>query len=1116
MIIITTKTILKMKKQLLLLVMTLLPMVASINALAHDFEAVNADGKTIYYKFNSDCTTVSVSYRGNDHSSYSNEYSGDIVIPESVTYNGKSYPIASIDDYAFYACDNLLSVTIPNTITYIGMGAFHLSDGSLLHDIVINITDLKAWCDIDFSGGEGIGWPFALYLNGNLLDNLVIPNGVTTIRQGAFTNCYLTSISIPEGVTSIEDYAFCSQMSGSVTVSIPSTVASIGYQAFGCSGLTSVIVNQNTPIVLDRPVFSYSYQATLYVPYGSKTKYEAAAYWKDFKEIVELSPVITFADANVKALCVANWDTDEDGELSEAEAAAVTSLGTVFQNSKGLTTFDELKYFTGLTSIDDKSFYYSSITGVTLPANVTRIGWNAFSGSNLISVAFPDNVKNIGNSAFSYCTSLVSVDLGNGLESIGVSSFFGCTNMEVLTFGSCKPSFDVQAFSDCNGLKKIIAKDLVAWCSFNHGTSTANPMFYAHHLYDGNDAEITDLVIPSEVTSIGNNAFYQCTGLKTLKLHNQLKNIGRSAFSDCNGLTGTITIPKSITGIARNVFYNCSGITDIELPKGIKSVGYFAFGNCNSLTSITIPSTVESIDDGAFYCENLSSVVSLIQNPFSIAPSMGWSKFTDATYNNAILHVPYGTQDKYAALDGWKEFKTIVEMAPPSPAITFADANVKSICVANWDTNDDGELSEAEAAAVTELGSVFKWAYNTNEKPSLITTFNELRYFTSLTSIGEDAFSGCSSLTSLTLPSTTTRIENGAFSNCSKLLSIDIPSQVTFIGNQVFQNCSSLISISIPAAVKHIGVSLVAGCSKLASIVVDDNNPCYDSRDNCNAIVSNNPDILVAGCKNTVIPNTVNAIGYGAFEGCEGLVSVIIPSSVVKITNRAFWGCENLESVTFPNSLISIKDNAFEDCKKLTSITIPSTVTLIGSRAFFGCSALETVKTTITSPFAIEEDVFQIINKETDKVEFTKAKLQVPFGCKEAYLSTSCWNLFAEIEEQERCATPTISFIGGKLHFECETEGVEYHYEFTASESGKGTGNDISITPIYAVKVYASKPDYKDSEEASLDINAAGIKGDTNQDGKVTITDAVSVVNIILNNGETTAPAMESPADEAP
>ena len=591
-----------MKKKLLLLVLTLLPMVTSINALAHDFEAVNSEGKTIYYKLNSDCITVSVSCRGNDYSSYSNEYSGDIVIPESVTYNGKSYPIASIDDYAFYACDNLLSVTIPNTITYIGMGAFHLSDGSPLHDIVINITDLKAWCDIDFSGGEGIGWPFALYLNGNLLDNLVIPNGVTTIRQGAFTNCYLTSISIPEGVTSIEDYAFCSQMSGSVTVSIPSTVASIGYQAFGCSGLTSVIVNQNTPIVLNRPVFSYSYQATLYVPYGSKTKYEAADYWKDFKKIVEMAPSssnIEFADTNVKALCVANWDTSGDGELSEEEAAAVTDLGSVFKQNTTIMSFDELQYFTGLTAIGASAFLgCSSLINICIPNSVTTIGSSVFEGCiSLTSVNIPCSVTTLENRLFYSCEHLKKVVFPNSVKSIPANLYLGYTN---------KPSY---------GFTSI-------------------------------DGTVENIHVPSSVTWIGRYAINQCDTVVIEDGSTELILQDRNA--DDGYWDGALSHVKKIY-VGRNMGLNgssYSGQVFCALNSSSTELSDVIFG----------PFVTRAFTGTSFRnCSHVSSVTCLSKEPF---PSPDFYQIPQT----AVLHVPLGSKQKYESAQGWSNFKGIQEV----------------------------------------------------------------------------------------------------------------------------------------------------------------------------------------------------------------------------------------------------------------------------------------------------------------------------------------------------------------------------------------------------------------------------------------------------------------------
>ena len=309
-----------------------------------------------------------------------------------------------------------------------------------------------------------------------------------------------------------------------------------------------------------------------------------------------------------------------------------------------------------------------------------------------------------------------------------------------------------------------------------------------------------------------------------------------------------------------------------------------------------------------------------------------------------------------------------ISVGSTSPNITFADPAVKAICVdpaTNWDTNHDGELSEAEAANVTDLGEVFK-------RNTEITSFDELQYFTGLTSIGNGAFSECRSLTSITIPNSVTSIGQYAFYDCTGLTSVTIPNSVTSIGHQAFDGCSGLTSISIPGSVTSIGHSAFAycsgltsitipsnltsidgnaffGCSGLTSIKVASGNTFYDSRGNCNAIIETAMNTLIAGCQNTIIPNSVTSIGYSAFSHCSSLASITIPSSVTNIGNYAFAGCSGLTSVTIPNSVTSIGEGAFEGCSGLTSITIPNSVTSISNRAFILCSGL----TSITIPNSV-------------------------------------------------------------------------------------------------------------------------------------------------------------------
>lgn len=288
--------------------------------------------------------------------------------------------------------------------------------------------------------------------------------------------------------------------------------------------------------------------------------------------------------------------------------------------------------------------------------------------------------------------------------------------------------------------------------------------------------------------------------------------------------------------------------------------------------------------------------------------------------------------------------------------INFADSEVKRICVENWDEDGDGELSCDEASLVSSIDD----AFNNN---SIITSFNELVFFVGLNDISDGAFYGCRNLESVTLPNTIQNIGWEAFGCCRKLNSInipnsvntiseasfdgcwdlsyiDIPESVTAIKSSAFQGCKSLSSIRIPSSVTEIGNQAFSQCENLESIEVDINNGVYDSRNDCNAIIETVNNTLIAGCNNSIIPNSVTCIGANSFYGSKGLSSIVIPNSVESIEGQAFRGCTGLSSINIPNSVSVLGGWVFYGCSSLSSVVLSNSLELIDNYLFGGCSSL--------------------------------------------------------------------------------------------------------------------------------------------------------------------------------
>jgi len=385
---------------------------------------------------------------------------------------------------------------------------------------------------------------------------------------------------------------------------------------------------------------------------------------------------------------------------------------------------------------------------------------------------------------------------------------------------------------------------------------------------------IGDIIIPSEiiyenesyiVTTIDGCAFAGCTSLTSVTIPNSVTTIYDDAFNDCLELT-SINIPNSVTYIGWGAFSNTGWYNNqpegilylgnlLLGYKGVKPTGELfikegtvgimtgAFFDCDGLTSITLPNSIISICEDAF---------------------AGCSALTSITIPNGVKFIGPGAFSNCRGLTSFNIPNSVTNIG------------VNAFSYTGWYNNQPD-------------GILYHDNWILGYKESEITGTIAIKEGT--IGICDQAFTNCRDLNSATFPNSLAYIGNDAFAGCSGLTSFNFPNSVTFIGGSAFYGCSGLTSINIPKSVTFIDGSAFYGCSGLSSITVDSENTIYDSRDNCNAIICSETNMLITGCKNSIIPNNVISIGDYAFGGCNELTSITIPNSVTTLGTNAFFNC---------------------------------------------------------------------------------------------------------------------------------------------------------------------------------------------------------------------------------
>ena len=793
-------------------------------------------------------------------------YSGDVIIPETINYEGKTYSVTKIDGGAFSTCKDLNSVTISGGVKEIGSYSFYsckklssviLPDGltSIGEEAFEECTSLTSLVIPNTVSEIHRG---AFWKSG--INNINIPTKLEAIVSVAFAQCpNLTQIIIPNNIKIIEQEAFGG--SGLKNISIPSSVIEIGYQAFNCKSLESVVIEESEePLTIDGGILSsdksnvstiilnrnlqsktevnrfmpfYNQKKLTYVSIGKKVTSMDPDYFEGCSSIHQLR----FEDGT-EDLTLGNisrmyspFSTASINELyigrnikgMQAPFAISSNFSLIYGNT--VTSICGLMNCTGLaalmipnsiTSINPGDIPTEKLNMITIteghPNYDSRDNCNAIieTKSNTMIIAcsnttIPSSVSGIGNKAFWGCSQLYSITIPNNITSIANNAFYKCSNLTEVILNS--NPFVSKNYGTDNSFVTIFGPQVNNYILGNEIKRIGS---YAFNKCNN----LLSVSLPKGLESIGSYAFSGCNNLSTITLPNSLSSIGFSAFCDCKGLT-TITIPNSVTAIGGYAFLRCSNLTTLSVPNSVISIEEYAFSGCSSLPSATIPNSVVSIGSYAYSnCSSLSSVV--------IEDGEDKLEFSDGT--------------------------------------TFYDCPLQNVYIGRnigYPSNNSPFKNHKEGIESIILGE-------------------------NVTEISNEEFYGLKKIASVALSKNLKKIESMAFYGCEGLTELTIPGGVIEIGQQAFDLCKNLKTLRIEEGEAELKFTAEPNYLNNAF----QNSPLeevYIGRDF--SFNNSSPLAIFETMKSLTFGEEVLSIQARSFIGCPNLKDVTSYSKVVPTTN---------------------------------------------------------------------------------------------------------------------------------------------------------------------------------------------------------------------------------------